>query len=105
MDIYYIGTQGAQCVGTLGRDDFYDTDSCADYINIEARSGVITTYDSSFNAVQRRIPSIISGSMTMTIPWKRPFSRRPVIMSEASMANMRWLPAITVMESLTGMET
>lgn len=52
VDIYYIGTQGAQCVGTLGRDDFYDTDSCADYINIEARSGVITTYDSSFNAVQ-----------------------------------------------------
>ena len=51
VDIYYIGTQGAQCVGTLGRDDFYDTDSCADYINIEARSGVITTYDSSFNAV------------------------------------------------------
>ncbi len=52
VDIYYIGTQGTQCVGTLGRDDFYDTDSCADYINIEARSGVITTYDSSFNAVQ-----------------------------------------------------
>lgn len=37
--------------GTL-EEMFYDTDSCADYINIEARSGVITTYDSSFNAVQ-----------------------------------------------------
>ena len=51
-DVYYIGNQGTQCVGTLGRDDFYDAESCADYINIQARSGVITTYDSAFNAVQ-----------------------------------------------------
>ncbi|MFQ9153263.1 MAG: hypothetical protein ACLR6B_19340 [Blautia sp.] len=36
----------------MGRDDFYDAESCADYINIQARSGVITTYDSAFNAVQ-----------------------------------------------------
>ena len=51
-DVYYLGTQGTQCVGRLTRDECYDYFSKADYINIKARSGVITTYDSSFTPVQ-----------------------------------------------------
>lgn len=52
VDFYYLGTQGVQCVGKLTRDDCYEVNSNADYINIQARSGVITTYDSSFVPVQ-----------------------------------------------------
>ena len=51
-DFYFLGTQGTECVGKLTRDEYYDAESNADYINVQARSGVITTYDSSFAPVQ-----------------------------------------------------
>lgn len=52
VDVYYIGMEGTKCVGQLTRDGFSDVYCCADYINVQDRSGVVTTYDSSFNAVQ-----------------------------------------------------
>ena len=52
VDFYYLGSEGTKCVGKLTRDECYDVESNADFINVQARSGVITTYDSSLTPVQ-----------------------------------------------------
>lgn len=51
-DFYYIEDQKAQYVGELGGDDYCDAACSGDKINIEAKNGVITTYDSTFHAVR-----------------------------------------------------
>lgn len=52
VDVYYIGPDKNALVGNLKRSDCQEQECLSDYINIQAESGVITTYDSSFNMLQ-----------------------------------------------------
>ena len=50
VDVYYLPE--AKCVATMVRANFKDCDAYGAYINIEDRAtGVVTTYDSNFNAL------------------------------------------------------
>lgn len=50
VDVYYLPE--AKCVATIARTNFKDCTAIGDYINIEDRAtGVVTTYDSAFNAL------------------------------------------------------
>lgn len=51
VDVYFINDGEGTKVGSLGRDDYAYAQAQEDYINIENRSGVRTTFDSSFQVV------------------------------------------------------
>lgn len=51
-DVYYLGGETPVLAGTLTRDQIADYQASGDYLNIQDRSGIITTYDSSLTALQ-----------------------------------------------------
>ncbi|MCD7819606.1 MAG: DUF1002 domain-containing protein, partial [Lachnospiraceae bacterium] len=51
-DVYYLGGESPALVATLAREQLLDGEAFGSYLNIQDRSGIITTYDSSFNALQ-----------------------------------------------------
>ncbi len=51
-DVYYLDGENSALVSTLTRDAYGDTRASGDYLNIQDRSGVITTYDPSFTPLR-----------------------------------------------------
>ena len=52
VDIYFLGDETYPLVGTLSREQFGYTETMGSYLNVEDRTGVVTTYDSAFTAVR-----------------------------------------------------